>query len=157
MKSRFLVIILVSLIPFITFVSAQTTFYENPNDFYIFSTPSSTDSSSVVSDVGSIYSSGGCITDWDCTDWGECINNTQIRTCYKIDENCYAGTAPEETQPCTPNAIISQKINGTAGQNGTGPSSKANFLLIFLISGGVIISLAIAFIIIKAKLKKSHP
>lgn len=156
-SARFIFLFVVLLVSILAWASAQTTFYENPNDFYIFPTPTSESSSNVVSDVGSVYSSGGCITDWNCTEWGECMNNTQTRTCSKIAQNCYAGTAPEETQFCNSNATTPQGINETAGQNGTGPNIKENLLLIFLIPLGVLILLVIAFIVIKTKLKKPRP
>lgn len=44
---------------------------------------------------------GECLQDWDCSDWGNCINNTQIRVC--IDLNlCNNNTGkPEEITNCT--------------------------------------------------------
>jgi len=51
---------------------------------------------------GSSGGSGGCITKWECSEWSECINGQQTRTCsYK--ENYCAPTLdkPIETMTCS--------------------------------------------------------
>ncbi len=42
----------------------------------------------------------GCIESWSCTEWGECINNEQTRTCYDLNECGTEIFKPEETQAC---------------------------------------------------------
>lgn len=43
----------------------------------------------------------GCVTEWICDDWGECIGGVQTRTCNKERSYCSAGEKPHETQTCT--------------------------------------------------------
>ncbi len=45
--------------------------------------------------------SGGCITKWECTEWSECENSIQTRTCSYPEKNCkpYA-KKPVEVQNC---------------------------------------------------------
>lgn len=65
---------------------------------------------------------GGCTTTWNCTEWSECINGNQTRTCAKVKDYCNAGTKPSETQTCTiqnitqipaPSANITAPLNET--------------------------------------------
>lgn len=44
---------------------------------------------------------GGCLTNWTCSDWSECINGTQTRACSKIDAKCGASFRPAEERNCT--------------------------------------------------------
>jgi|GEM_PF-1808589 hypothetical protein len=44
---------------------------------------------------------GGCFTTWNCTEWSDCINGNQTRTCTKIKPPCNADKKPEESQACT--------------------------------------------------------
>lgn len=46
------------------------------------------DSGSSGGDSSSGSSKKTCLTDWNCTEWQNCINNKQIRTCVKINKNC---------------------------------------------------------------------
>ncbi len=47
-------------------------------------------------------SGGGCRTTWECTEWGNCINGNQTRTCSKVRSYCYAPRKdkPSEFQEC---------------------------------------------------------
>jgi len=69
-------------------------------------------------------SSGGCLTDWTCTGWNNCANSIQIRTCSKLDSNCYANptSKPSESQSCTMPQTPSEENQeqGTSGENQNG-------------------------------------
>jgi len=61
----------------------------------------------IVPVVPQVQSPGGgsgggrsCSTLWNCTEWTECSNYTQTRTCEKIKVNCLAPEKPEETLVC---------------------------------------------------------
>lgn len=42
---------------------------------------------------------GDCVSNWSCTDWGECVGENQIRVC--VDTNfCENSTKPEEIRSC---------------------------------------------------------
>jgi len=44
---------------------------------------------------------GACLTKWDCTEWGECVNNLQTRTCSYPKNNCKpTAKKPIEIQEC---------------------------------------------------------
>ncbi len=47
-------------------------------------------------------SGGGCRTTWECTEWGDCVNRDQTRTCSKVRSHCYAPRKdkPSEFQEC---------------------------------------------------------
>jgi len=61
----------------------------------------SSDSSGSSSSSGRRSSGGGgCFAEWICTDWGECLNGTQTRTCEKDREFCYAGEVAELEREC---------------------------------------------------------
>jgi hypothetical protein len=46
--------------------------------------------------------SGSCITEWVCSEWNQCVNGQQTRTCTKKALNCFADPKkkPVETQSC---------------------------------------------------------
>ncbi len=50
------------------------------------------------------HSSGGsgCLTTWECSEWGTCINGNQTRDCSKVKSYCYAPKKdkPIEFQEC---------------------------------------------------------
>ena len=82
-------------------ISAETTFFDNPDDNFIMG-----GSATVSSETGTT-GRGGCSYKWNCTNWGECLpdgkqtrNCINIGTCsdaYKslsIEQNC-TYTAPE--------------------------------------------------------------
>ncbi|OGJ20425.1 hypothetical protein A3K73_00235 [Candidatus Pacearchaeota archaeon RBG_13_36_9] len=67
-------------------------------------------STSVVTIVASGGGGGSCKTQWTCTEWGECKNNIQIRTCSYPANFCKPLTKkPTESQSCIPEEnILSQ-------------------------------------------------
>lgn len=54
---------------------------------------------------GSGGGSGGggvvCIPNWECTAWGTCINNVQLRSCTDLSDCGTVSDRPEETNDCT--------------------------------------------------------
>lgn len=64
----------------------------------------------VISESGSAstgsssYSGGGgsvtCVTNWNCSVWGTCINGVEKRSCVKETIFCYAGEEPETERKC---------------------------------------------------------
>jgi len=53
--------------------------------------------------TSAVVGGGGCLTTWTCTDWSDCVNGTQTRTCSELVPYCYAplGEKPAESQNCT--------------------------------------------------------
>lgn len=45
-------------------------------------------------------SSADCTTNWQCSNWSDCIDNTQIRNCYDINLCGVSEGKPEERQTC---------------------------------------------------------
>jgi hypothetical protein len=96
----------------------------------------------VISEIKGGGGDGGCITTWKCSDWSSCSpNSTQIRTCTKEKNYCYAKPT-NLTQKCTytpppaptPPPIIELPIAET-------PSWGQ--WTIYLLLGGIIFVLAI--------------
>ena len=52
-------------------------------------------------DGGNNDGTSGCQATWSCTDWSECIDGKQTRTCTKEKPYCYAGTKPDEEKDCS--------------------------------------------------------
>ena len=147
-----LLILAFSALLVLPFILAQTTFYENPSDFYLFQTIPTLNSDNIVSNQGSVYSSSGCLTDWNCSSWSECINSTQTRNCTKIYENCYSGTTPEEIQSCN---VSAQNKNSQLNFNLTQTNPKGGpgiggLSIIFLILG-VLLVILIVFLLKRNK------
>lgn len=73
--------------------------------FTTLSPPSSTPEPLSESGGGSSSHTGrgssGCVTEWSCTDWSVCENNTQTRSCGYPPNYCKPTTSkPKEKQPC---------------------------------------------------------
>ena len=48
-----------------------------------------------------------CTTDWQCTDWGECVDDVKTRTCTDAN-SCGTDTGkPEESKECGATAVKS--------------------------------------------------
>lgn len=47
-----------------------------------------------------IYTSRKCEENWTCTEWSECINGTQTRTCTDLDDCGTTENKPAESQAC---------------------------------------------------------
>ncbi len=54
---------------------------------------------------------GGCITNWECTEWSECnLNGTMTRTCTKVYPECFAiENKPIEILECSEDTINLQE------------------------------------------------
>lgn len=64
-------------------------------------------STSVVTVFASGGGGGSCKTQWTCSQWGECINNLQTRTCSYPKNFCKPlNQKPAETQSCIPEENI---------------------------------------------------
>lgn len=80
-------------------VSADTTFFDNPDDAFIMGS-SATGEFSRASGEKIL---GDCLTNWICAPWSSCIDGIQIRNCAKEKEYCYADLKekPIESQNCS--------------------------------------------------------
>jgi len=73
------------------YVWAKTTHFSIWGIFGSVPTPT------IVAGVGG----GGCVYEWNCTEWGECLpDGTQTRTCENIGNCPDSYRTPEATQPC---------------------------------------------------------
>lgn len=67
-------------------VSADTTFFDNPDDFFIMGSSSTGE----VTEGTTGRTTGGCLYKWECTNWSACLPlRKQIRNCTNI------GTCPD--------------------------------------------------------------
>ncbi len=86
------------LILSIFLVHAETTFFDNPDDFFIMN--SAAGSSGATGTASG--TAGGCIYKWNCTNWGECLQSgKQIRNCINIGSCSNTYKTPETEQNCT--------------------------------------------------------
>jgi len=57
--------------------------------------------STITPPAGTTDPGGGlCHTNWTCTSWSSCVNESQTRTCAKVLGYCFAGDKPAESQSC---------------------------------------------------------
>ena len=72
-------------------------------------------------DDGGRTSGGGCATQWNCTEWSECIGGLQVRTCSYPKGYCKPGyDKPAENQTCAVEPI-------SEGLDGGNASSEEEF------------------------------
>lgn len=80
----------------------------------------------VTDSVGSGGSGGsqGCVTKWTCSDWGQCTNGIQNRTCQRIPPYCGSyENKPNTSQKCS---ILPEKNETQENQTNQTPPSKPN-------------------------------
>ncbi|MBN1644924.1 hypothetical protein JW851_02710 [Candidatus Woesearchaeota archaeon] len=100
---KILFLLAILLIPV---VYAETTFFDNPDDMFIYSNPASQ-----VSGRGGGGGGGrGCLYKWNCTNWSECLpSGKQIRNCINVGTCSNTYNAPEIEQNCTYTALKMEK------------------------------------------------
>jgi len=96
---------------------------------------------------------GGCLTNWTCSEWGDCLNEAQTRTCTKVRELCYARDKPEETQACSAEGITGE-VTGKQNNIIAALTSKGWWTLVLIIAIVSIAVLIISFLVrIRSKLR----
>jgi C1A family cysteine protease len=121
------------------------------SDFEVVEDTSQIDTPPINTTLDLIPDNGGCITDWTCSEWSECDNNTKTRICAKERSYCYAGKKPEETMECTtpevevkdPEPVIKIEPKKT-----TAGLSLLQIILIIIISLIILVTTAIIIILI---------
>ncbi len=103
-----MILFFVAVILTYVLVSADTTFFDNPDDAFIMGS-SATGEFSRASGEKIL---GDCLTNWVCNSWSGCINGIQQRNCTKEKSYCYADLEekPIESQNCS---IETEKQNET--------------------------------------------
>lgn len=80
----------------IPLVSADTSFFDNPDDVFVMG------SSSTGGVIGVTTGGGSCKYEWNCTNWGECFpSGKQTRNCTNIGTCSDTYKSPEIEQNCT--------------------------------------------------------
>lgn len=75
-------------------VYAETTFFDNPDDFFIMGSP-------VTGGVAEVTNKIGCRHDWKCTDWGKCaLSGKQTRDCKNVGTCSDSYNPPKTEQDC---------------------------------------------------------
>ncbi|MFH1473864.1 MAG: polysaccharide deacetylase family protein [Candidatus Aenigmatarchaeota archaeon] len=96
-----------------------------------------TESTSTTGDSGSetVTSEDDCAEDWICSSWSDCINGTQIRTCYDTNDCGTVFNIDEETQECEEQpSIITGMFTFLTTPTGIGLMGFMALVVIFLIS-----------------------
>ncbi len=120
--SNSILIILFLLVVLVTNVSAETTFFDNPNDIFIMgNSPATLTEDSGV--TGGATGSGGCKHEWNCTNWSECFpSGKQTRNCINTGTCSDKYRTPEVEQNCTYTALEAgeeeKEKENIVGQNG---------------------------------------
>ena len=98
--------------------------------------------------ISSSPSSGGCLTDWECSEWSVCSDGEQTRTCEKEISYCYAPAKdkPAESQSCTvsettePSAITKTPAEEVVEKVKKMPVSVFTWTVVGIILAGLIIA-----------------
>lgn len=85
-----------------------------------------------------------CAENWTCTDWSECLDNSQNRTCVDLNECSTTGEKPSEVQSCGTQPPVPPKT--TTPRNYT-----------YYIVGGVIVLLIVLYFAFKKKEPEVKP
>ena len=128
-------------------ISAETTFFDNPDDTFIMDDFPAT-GGVIEETTGEATGGRGCLTNWTCSDWSFCNNGMQIRNCTKQKVYCYAdlNKKPIESQNCFGDKS-GEEINNF-------PEIKAIKNNRYLISGVIIVF--ISLVILGFVLYKMH-
>jgi len=89
-------LVLIILLAFINFATTETTFFDNPDDFFIMG--ESTTGGVVEETPGG----DGCRYEWNCINWSACLpSGKQIRGCINAGSCSDRYKSPEIEQNCT--------------------------------------------------------
>jgi len=80
-----------------------------------------------------------CNEKWECSEWGTCINGTQIRTCDDINECGTLKDKPEENRACTVPIDSERAVR---------PAPTFSYAMIGLVFVGLLLIAAIVYILI---------
>jgi hypothetical protein len=100
LTSIYFLIIFLILIPL---VFADTTFFDNIDDFFILSNSTTTGEiiARTTGEITGTISGGACKYKWDCTNWSKCLlHGKQIRNCTNIGTCPDTYKTPEMEQNC---------------------------------------------------------
>jgi len=145
-KTNSLSVVLILLLLAVN-VSAETTFFDNPDDAFIMG-------GSTTGEVIGGTTGGGCTYEWNCTNWSECLpSGTRTRNCTNIgtcsgtyqppetEQNCTYATSPEaeKLDNVTENETEKQNETGKIGENEDADSNLIFLYLIIVLTMGLII------------------
>jgi hypothetical protein len=130
-------------------VSAETTFFDNPDGTFIII--NATTGTVIEGITGGTIIGGGCTYNWSCTGWSGCINGIQTRTCTNLG-SCFDNKGkPIESQSCTSLKNIAPPTVTT--KTSEEPKAPSTMILLGLVVG-LIAVIAISTIITAIILKK---
>lgn len=120
-----------------------------------------------------------CVSEWQCSDWNECVNGTQTRTCEDIhncvlkttdepilsqtcevivEETCFDGIKNQDEEGIDCGGVCEQKCSTLTGSAISPIESGKEFLqknktIVFIISGFLVLALAgfLTFSVLKKK------
>lgn len=146
MKFRIILLIILG----ISIVSADTTFFDNPDDLLIIGS-SVTANSGTTEITGRITEGGGgCIYKWNCTEWSECFSTgRQIRNCINFGTCPNNYKVPQTKQNCH---YISPQTEEKSEETTGKETTDKNKIFIYLIL--TVISIFIIFNLLKLLLPK---
>jgi hypothetical protein len=97
----FSAISIISLFLLAVNASAETTFFDNPDDAFIMY-DFATGGVVIIGRTGETTGGGGCTYEWNCTDWSKCLpSGKQTRNCVNVGTCPDMYEPPEMEQDCT--------------------------------------------------------
>ncbi|MEK6952429.1 MAG: hypothetical protein AABX29_05415 [Nanoarchaeota archaeon] len=152
---KYFILLLIIIILLSSLVSADSTFFDNPNDAFIMG--GSTTSGVIEGTTEATTSGEGCLTNWTCSNWSSCNNRVKIRNCTKTKTYCYADLKkkPIESQNCSIDKSDKSEEGITISPNEK--DSNTNNVSLFSIKIIILVVLtviAIGFIIFYKRHKK---
>ncbi|MBW2993299.1 hypothetical protein KY317_01865 [Candidatus Woesearchaeota archaeon] len=156
-KIRFIVLITIFLL-LIPIICADTTFFDNPDNMFIYSNPA-------LSAPQPPSGGSGCSYKWNCTDWSECLSSgKQTRTCinigtcsdrYKILEmnNCtYAALENEEDRELEKEDVSEEKKQEKTEKLSGKEIKGENKMIIYSVTGLIILSIIFYYLLLEKRL-----
>lgn len=104
------IIFLIMFLLLIPLINADTTFFDNPDDFFVVTDSATSEiTGEIIEEIAERGSNGGCLYKWNCTSWGECLSSgKQTRNCINIGTCPDTYKFPEVEQNC----IYIEKVEG---------------------------------------------
>lgn len=116
-------------------VSADTTFFDNPDDVFVMG-DSSTGGNVAGEITGGSTGSGDCIYKWNCTNWRECLaDGKQARDCINIGTCPDTYKSPSTEQNCDFSVLESEEKTEKIKEE---KDTEGNLFLLWIAIGIVI-------------------
>ncbi|MDD5699959.1 MAG: hypothetical protein PHH00_02075 [Candidatus Nanoarchaeia archaeon] len=121
----------------ISLVSAETTFFDNPDDAFVMSSAAESTGSAAEGITGRVTggtATGNCSYNWDCTNWSLCLSSEkQTRNCTNTGTCPDAYKTPKTEQDCIHSVPTASEWDKESGETTPEKIAGRNKMIVYTV------------------------